>query len=443
MPSKPLGDLEKLKFEEKEFISLLTLLIGESKYVQNHEAQGLIPEEAKVAAHVKKHLEPYIKDGSLVYEEYEYVKGRPNIKITYKGTDAKATIGIIGCHLDVVPANPEKWEVDPFKLTVKGDKLYGRGTTDCLGHVCLVTRLMAELGKNKPKLKRSVVALFIASEEGGGPGVGVDMVVKNNKIEELRNGPVYWCDSADSQPCLGTAGSIRWHLKVTGRIFHSGLPHKGINALELGMEALKELQERFYKAFPAHAQESKYGFMCPSTMKPTQMECSKNSLNQIPPNCVISGDIRLTPFYDIKEVYDKLESWIKDMNDNIEKLPKRGPMSGYVLEGEEVDVKRGKLELEWGATLDEARHMEGVACNMEGNGFTAICDATESVKGKAKPYSITGSLPLVRTMQREGFDLQICGFGLSKAYHADNEYANLTHMKDAFKIMTRIIANNE
>jgi len=230
---------------------------------------------------------------------------------------------------------------------------------------------------------------------------------------------------------------------VTGRIFHSGLPHKGINALELGMEALKELQERFYKAFPAHAQESKYGFMCPSTMKPTQMECSKNSLNQIPPNCVISGDIRLTPFYDIKEVYDKLESWIKDMNDNIEKLPKRGPMSGYVLEGEEVDVKRGKLELEWGATLDEARHMEGVACNMEGNGFTAICDATESVKGKAKPYSITGSLPLVRTMQREGFDLQICGFGLSKAYHADNEYANLTHMKDAFKIMTRIIANNE
>jgi len=214
MPSKPLGDLEKLKFEEKEFISLLTLLIGESKYVQNHEAQGLIPEEAKVAAHVKKHLEPYIKDGSLVYEEYEYVKGRPNIKITYKGTDAKATIGIIGCHLDVVPANPEKWEVDPFKLTVKGDKLYGRGTTDCLGHVCLVTRLMAELGKNKPKLKRSVVALFIASEEGGGPGVGVDMVVKNNKIEELRNGPVYWCDSADSQPCLGTAGSIRWHLKV-------------------------------------------------------------------------------------------------------------------------------------------------------------------------------------------------------------------------------------
>ena len=29
--------------------------------------------------------------------------------------------------------------------------------------------LMAELGRLKPKLKRTVVALFIASEEGGGP----------------------------------------------------------------------------------------------------------------------------------------------------------------------------------------------------------------------------------------------------------------------------------
>ena len=32
-------------------------------------------------------------------------------------------------HLDVVHADPSKWERDPFKLSVEGDKLYGRGTT--------------------------------------------------------------------------------------------------------------------------------------------------------------------------------------------------------------------------------------------------------------------------------------------------------------------------
>ena len=36
---------------------------------------------------------------------------------------AGGTCSFVGSHLDVVPANPETWEVAPFKLTVDGDKL--------------------------------------------------------------------------------------------------------------------------------------------------------------------------------------------------------------------------------------------------------------------------------------------------------------------------------
>ena len=56
--------------------------------------------------------------------------------------------------------------------------------------------------------------------------MGVDMLLKNGKLESLRDGPVYWVDSADSQPCLGTASGAMWTLKCNGRLFHSGLPHK-------------------------------------------------------------------------------------------------------------------------------------------------------------------------------------------------------------------------
>ena len=149
----------------------------------------------------------------------------------------------MGSHLDVVPANPETWERDPFTLAVEGDKLYGRGTTDCLGHVALMTLFFAALGKHKPQLESSIVCLLIAGEEGGESGVGVDRVVAAKKIEELKNGTVFWIDSADSQPCVGTAGAMQWHLKATGRLFHSGLPHRGINSLELVSEALSEIQK--------------------------------------------------------------------------------------------------------------------------------------------------------------------------------------------------------
>ena len=37
----------------------------------------------------------------------------------------QGTVAFVGSHLDVVPADPETWERDPFKLTVEGDKLYG------------------------------------------------------------------------------------------------------------------------------------------------------------------------------------------------------------------------------------------------------------------------------------------------------------------------------
>ena len=47
--------------------------------------------------------------------------------------------------MDVVPANPDGWEFDPFEFSRDGDKLSGRGTTDCLGHVALLTELFRML----------------------------------------------------------------------------------------------------------------------------------------------------------------------------------------------------------------------------------------------------------------------------------------------------------
>jgi acetylornithine deacetylase len=54
---------------------------------------------------------------------------------------------------------------DPFKLSRDGDKIFGRGTTDCLGHVGLITLLLTHLATTKPSLTVSVCAVFICNEE--------------------------------------------------------------------------------------------------------------------------------------------------------------------------------------------------------------------------------------------------------------------------------------
>jgi len=76
------------------------------------------------------------------------------------------------------------------------------------------------------------------------------------------------------------------------------------------MEAVKTIQDRFYEDFPPCKEEEEYAFATPSTMKPTQWDCHKNGLNQICPYCTVSGDIRVTPFYDNAKVKTAVEGCV-------------------------------------------------------------------------------------------------------------------------------------
>ncbi|WZY68777.1 hypothetical protein YC2023_001017 [Brassica napus] len=426
-----LGSLNK-----DSFVSLLSKLIGESKFVQNNPPE-LIPQEDRIVNHVLDSLRPYSTEtggGPLVINHVAYHSGRGNLIVEYPGSVPGKILSFVGMHMDVVTANPDEWEFDPFSLSIDGDKLRGRGTTDCLGHVALVTELMKRLGETKPALKSSVVAVFIASEENSSiPGVGVDMLVKDKLLDKLKSGPLFWIDTADKQPCIGTGGMIPWKLHFTGKLFHSGLAHKAINAMELGMEGLKEIQSRFYRDFPPHPQEKVYGFATPSTMKPTQWSYPGGGINQIPGECTISGDVRLC-FYNVKEVMKKLQEYVDDINTNIENLATPGPVSKYVLPDENL---RGRLTL----SFDEAS--AGVACNLDSRGYHVLCNATKEVVGHVKPYSITGTLPLIRDLKDEGFDVQTSGYGLMATYHAKNEYCLLTDMCQGFDVFVRIISQLE
>lgn len=428
-----LGELDR-----DSYVSLLTKVVGEARHVQNNPPD-LIPKEDRVARHVLDALLPLSTTtggGPLIVSHVVYAEGRGNVIVEYPGSAPGKILSFVGCHMDVVTANPTDWDFDPFSLSVDGDKLRGRGTTDCLGHVALVTELMRRLGQTRPELKNTVVAVFIANEENSSVlGIGVDALVKDGLLDKLKAGPLFWIDTADKQPCIGTGGMIAWRLRATGKLFHSGLAHKAVNPLELAMEALKEIQSRFYRDFPPHPKEEVYGFATPSTMKPTQWSYPGGGVNQIPAECTISGDVRLTPFYSTTDVVKKLQEYVDDINANIEKLDSRGPVSKYVLPDENL---RGRLTI----TFDESV-MSGVACNLDSRGFHVLCKATEEVVGYVKPYSITGSLPLIRELQDEGFDVQTSGYGIMATYHARNEYCLFSDMCQGFRVFVSIISQLE
>lgn len=78
------------------------------------------------ARHVLDVLNPLsqAEGGPLKVDHISFVEGRGNIMVEYPGTEAGSVMSFVGCHLDVVSANPDLWNVDPFKLTREGDKVY-------------------------------------------------------------------------------------------------------------------------------------------------------------------------------------------------------------------------------------------------------------------------------------------------------------------------------
>jgi len=84
--------------------------------------------------------------------------------------DGPRTIGILA-HLDVVPVSPT-WKTDPFKATVIGDRMYGRGTSDDKGGAVCALMAMKILSEMKPDLGDKKIRLILGcNEESGSRGI--------------------------------------------------------------------------------------------------------------------------------------------------------------------------------------------------------------------------------------------------------------------------------
>jgi acetylornithine deacetylase len=116
--------------------------------------------------------EAYLKDlGIACSRTYDDSGQKANLWATLPAHDGETKIGglVLSGHTDVVPVDGQPWDTDPFKVEIKGDKMYGRGVTDMksFGAICLM--MVPELLKRK--LKRPIHLAFSYDEEVGCIGV--------------------------------------------------------------------------------------------------------------------------------------------------------------------------------------------------------------------------------------------------------------------------------
>jgi acetylornithine deacetylase/succinyl-diaminopimelate desuccinylase-like protein len=98
--------------------------------------------------------------------------GRANLYARLKGKGTSKAIALVH-HMDVVPASPSYWSVDPFSGTTKDGFLYGRGALDMKGTGIIHLMTMIAIKRSGMPLERDLVFIANADEELGSTGARV------------------------------------------------------------------------------------------------------------------------------------------------------------------------------------------------------------------------------------------------------------------------------
>jgi len=150
-----------------------------------------------------------------------------------------ATIGeshepgiVLAGHSDVVPVDGQDWTSDPFTLTERDGKLYGRGSCDMKAFIACILAVVPEIvGK---KLARPVHLAFTHDEETDMSGA----IRLTDHIRKLGIKPEWvWIGEPTLLHMIDQhKGVAAFITDITGVPGHSGQPDKGLNAIELGAQ---------------------------------------------------------------------------------------------------------------------------------------------------------------------------------------------------------------
>lgn len=163
---------------------------------------------------------------------YDDDKRKANLFATI-GPDRAGGVVLSG-HTDVVPVAGQPWESDPFTLSRRGDKLYGRGTSDMKSFIAIALATVPTF--LKAGLRRPIHLALSYDEELG--CFGVPRMLRDIAANLPLPAMAIIGEPTSMQLANRHKGDLVFRTVFTGRDGHSSAPHRGLNAILSAAEFL-------------------------------------------------------------------------------------------------------------------------------------------------------------------------------------------------------------
>jgi len=162
----------------------------------------------------------------------EATPGRGNVICRLAGADPDRGALLVHGHVDVVPADPAEWAVDPFSGAVQDGYVWGRGAVDMKDMVAMMVAVARDFTTSGYVPPRDLIFAFMSDEEAGG-ALGSQWLVDRHPelfsgateaISEVGGFSVSIDDDRRAYLVAAAEKGVAWaHLRATGRAGHGSM----------------------------------------------------------------------------------------------------------------------------------------------------------------------------------------------------------------------------
>lgn len=275
-------------FTEQQKLTILEDLVAINSVNEN---------EIEIAEYLKKLFAEYGIDSTIV----PVTETRVNL-VAEIGSGSPV-FGISG-HMDVVsPGDVSNWSTDPFVLTEKEGKLYGRGANDMKSGLAALAIAMIELKESNSLTKGSVRFMATTGEEVG--GAGSKKLYEEGYMDDVD--ALIVAEPSQDVIVYSHKGSLNFKVTSKGQEAHSAMPHLGYNAIDPLAEFITRVNAEVRD--PSRSNE---------TLGELIMNCTivqgGQQVNSIPEVAAAEFNVRTIPEYDTEEVIAKFNEIAEEIN---------------------------------------------------------------------------------------------------------------------------------